>query len=245
MLSQYFFEIKNRFMLVFLSWSITFTIAYLNKNILLFLCIKPILYLFEKNSFYFIATSLTDIFSTYLDLSYLISFQLTFYFILYQVRMFMRPSLYRSEVKQLNFFIYLSFILWLISLSILNLAIIPSVWYFFASFQNFSTNQLNIFLEVRITEYLSFYILLYWIVVVICLIFLVLSIFLNIFSEKLLWIKTTRKPFYFFFLSAATLLTPPDVISQLIVGFSFVIAYELLIVIHIMRIINFFRQVTN
>lgn len=239
MLSQYFFEIRNRSVLVFVSWALTFTIAYLNKGILLFLCIKPILHLFKENSFYLIATSLTDIFSAYLSMSYLVSFQFTFFFVLYQIHMFVVPSLYLFEIRQLNFFIFLSFMLWVINLVVLNYVIVPTVWHFFASFQDFSINALNIFLEVRITEYLSFYIFIYWVIMLIGLIFLIFSIITNLLKEKLVFIKATRKPFYLFFLVIATLLTPPDVISQMIVGFSFVIAYELLIVIHVIQIIKF------
>lgn len=131
MLIKYFFEIRNRAILIIFSWIATVIVAYLNKETLLFLSIKPNLSLFEKTSFYFIATNITDIFSAYLSLAYLVGFQLTFIFSLYHIKTFIIPALYEAEHKKLILFTYLSISLWGFSLLLLNTVVLPFCWNFF------------------------------------------------------------------------------------------------------------------
>ncbi len=235
MLLKYFFEIRNRILLTCFSWIVTLIISYLNKEVLLFISIKPTLFLFKNSSFYFIATNLTDIFSTYIDLIYLITISLTSIFFYYQILTFFLPALYVVEIKTIKFYSLLSFILWLFGLQLLNNVILPFTWYFFSSFQNSSINGVNIFLETRINDYLSFYILLYWVLTFFSQILLLFSFVLNILEDRLEFIKNTRKFFYLIFLLIATFLTPPDIISQILVGVGFSLVYELLIIITILK----------
>lgn len=231
MLNKYFFEIRNRTILIIITWSITMMFAYLNKETLLFLSIKPNLGSFKEIPFYFIATNITDIFSVYLSLTYLVGFQLTSIYFLFHVRDFFMPALYKIERKKLTLSLKLSFVLWLLSLLLLNKVILPFCWNFFTSFQNSSVPSINIFFEIRITEYLSLYVITYYITILIGQCFLVLFLLLNILKNKLLFIKNTRKVFYLIFFVLATLVTPPDVISQLVLGSAFILIYELVIVI--------------
>jgi len=238
MLLKYFLEIKARGILVVFCWATIVLTAYLNKEVVLFLCVLPTLPLFLNSSFYFIATNITDIFSTYLTLSYLTAFQLTTFFLFYQMLAFLSPALYSLEKITLKRILYLSFVFWLISVQILTSLALPLTWSFFLSFQDTSKNVLNIFLETRINEYLTLYIYIYWIVVLIGQSFLGGFFALNFFNKKLKFIKNSRKPIYFFFFIFATLLTPPDVVSQLLLVFCFGVVYELMIIIIILKIMN-------
>ena len=235
MLNKYFFEIRNRTVLIGFSWVVTVMFAYLNKETLLFLSIKPNLGFFKQTSFYFIATNVTDIFSVYLSLTYLVGFQLTFIYFLCHIKAFFMPALYKTEQKKLAFFFKLSFLLWLLGLLLLNKAVLPFCWDFFSSFQNPSTYSVNIFFEIRITEYLSLYVMTYYITAFVSQCFLILFLLLSILKKKLLFIRSTRKIFYLIFFVIATLITPPDIISQLILGNTFILMYELVIVIIIIK----------
>jgi sec-independent protein translocase protein TatC len=238
MLLKYFLEIKARGILILICWTISLLTAYLNKEVILFLCVLPTLPLFLDNSFYFIATNITDIFATYLTLSYLIAFQLTIFFLFYQALMFLTPALYSLEKKILKRILYSSFIFWLISIQMLTSIILPLTWSFFLSFQDTSKDVLNIFLETRINEYLTLYVFIYWVVVLVWQFFLSFFLILNSFNKKLEFIKNTRKFVYFVFFVFATLLTPPDVISQLLLAFCFGIVYELMIITTILKIMD-------
>jgi hypothetical protein len=68
MLFSYFSEIKNRIILLLLTWISTFYICYTYKEILLFVFIKPSLILSKLNNLYFITTNITEIFITYINL---------------------------------------------------------------------------------------------------------------------------------------------------------------------------------
>jgi len=235
MLSNYFFEIRNRVVLIIFSWVVTAIFAYLNKEVLLFLSIKPNIESFKETTFYFIATNITDIFSVYLSLTYLISFQLTIVYCFYNFYKFIELALYKKELQNLVFFFKLSFVLWLFSLLILNNVVLPFCWKFFSSFQNSPVQSVNIFLEIRVTEYLTLYILTYYITIFVTQCFTLVFFFLGVLKKKLLFIRTTRKIFYLVFFILATLITPPDIISQLILGSIFILMYELVIVIIIAK----------
>jgi len=241
MLNKYFFEIRNRTILIIFSWVITVIFTYLNKEILLFLSIKPNLSYFTQTAFYFIATNVTDIFSVYLSFTYLISFQLTFIYIFWHIKTFLAPALYKTEREKITFFFRLSFFLWLLSLLILNKVILPFCWKFFISFQNTSTHSVNIFFEIRITEYLSLYTLTYYITIFVGQSFLLIFLLLSILKKKLLFIRNTRKIFYLIFFVIATLITPPDIISQLMLGSVFILIYEVVIVIIVIKSFNLIR----
>ena len=94
MLNKFFSELKIRLVLVILSWFITAIISYLNKEVLLFILIKPVLVSTNIDSFYFIATNLTDIFSVYLKVVYLIVNQITMFFLIWQGFCYITPALF-------------------------------------------------------------------------------------------------------------------------------------------------------
>jgi len=238
MLLKYFLEIKARSILIISCWVTTLLTAYLNKEVVLFLCVLPTLPLFLDNSFYFIATNITDIFYTYLTLSYLTAFQLTIFFLFYQMLTFLSPALYPLEKSMLKRVLYLSFVFWLVSVQMLTSLVLPLTWSFFLSFQDTSKDVLNIFLETRINEYLTLYVFIYWVVVFVGQFFLSFFLALNSFNKKLEFIKNSRKPMYFFFFGFATLLTPPDVVSQLLLVFCFGVVYELMIITTILKIMD-------
>lgn len=235
MLLKYFSEIQNRILLVCFSWSFTLIVTYLNKKVLLFLCIKPLLLLFKNNSFYFITTNLTDIFSAYFDLIYLIAVSLTIIFSVYHFLIFFSPGLYLSEQKTIKFFSFVSIVLWLFNLKVLHHIILPVILHFFVNFQSFSLTNINIFLEARINDYLYLYTFVYSISIIVNQLLLFFFFVLNILEKRLKFVKNTRKLFYIICFVTATFLTPPDILSQICLAICFILIYELLIVTIILK----------
>ena len=238
MFNKYFLEVRNRTILILFSWGFALLVSYLNKETLLFLLIKPNLILFKDKYFYFIATNLTDMFSAYLHLSYFVAFQTAIVFGLLQLKSFIAPALYKKEHQQIHLFYRLSLVFLLLSILFLHNIVLQCCWRFFSSFQNSSTCSINIFLEMRVTEYLSFYILIYYITVLIGQAFVFVFLMIDALEKKLLFIKKTRKIFYLSFFLLATVVTPPDVISQIFLGSFFIIFYELIIITIILRNFN-------
>jgi Sec-independent protein secretion pathway component TatC len=113
---------------------------------------------------------------------------------------------------------------------ILNIWILPACWNFFLSFQQtIVNNSVNLYFEAKINEYLKFYINLYFMCNLSCQMFMIIILFLIYIKGDLELIKKFRKIFYFSFVIFATIVTPPDVTTQLILSSSMICIYEVLI----------------
>ena len=68
MIYKYYLEIKNRFLLLSLTWVSTILVSYFYKEILLFISIKPSICNNNSIIFYFIFTDVKEVFSVYIKL---------------------------------------------------------------------------------------------------------------------------------------------------------------------------------
>lgn len=231
MLLYYFSEIKNRIILLILSWISTFYICYNYKEILLFLFIKPSLNLSsEFNKIYFITTNITEIFNTYINLASFISNQIAFFFLLKHFIFFIIPGLYKYEINTLKKIIFIYLIFLISSILSLYYIILPISWNFFFHFQQIlSNNQLNLYFEAKLSEYLDYFMTLSKISTLICQIFTLIFIYITNNKNYLTFIKKYKKIIFFFLFILATIITPPDILSQVILGSFIIIFYEILI----------------
>jgi len=248
MLFSYFSEIKNRIILLLLTWISTFYICYTYKEILLFVFIKPSLIISKLNNVYFITTNITEIFTTYINLASFISNQIFLVFFLNHLIIFISPGLYKFEKNTLKQIIFFGLIFWYLSILLLYYIIFPFSWNFFFNFQQtISNNQLHLYFEAKLSEYLNFFILLLKLSTFNCQILTLLFIYINSVKNNLIFIKKYKKFIYFFIFISATILTPPDVISQLLLGIYIIFFYETIIILIIIKniISNLFNKVTN
>ena len=236
MLYKYILEIKNRVFLIIISWMISILICYCYKETLLFLILKLNDKLYYLDSFYFITTNLTDVFNVYLQITCFISNQFMVILIIYHGLVFFSPGLFKHEYYVLKHIILISLFFYCIGIFVCNYLVLPHVWSFFLSFQN---NQLKdgivIFFEAQITEYFNFYISIYYISVFISQIFVLVFLVLNFVKNKIKFINNTRKLAYSSFLIFSTVITPPDIISQITTTLLFVFIYEIIIGIVILN----------
>ena len=242
MIYKYYLEIRNRFFLLFTTWFSTIIICYTYKEILLFLCLKPNINIFQDASLYFIFTNLTEVFATYLQLTYFISNQILYVLLIYHLLIFLAPGLYTFEYKNLKLIFILAVFFWGFSIIILNKLLLPLSWRFFLSFQETITNQIfSLYFEAKINEYLNFYVTLYYVCNFNCQIFILLYIFFDLLNGDLNFIKKYRKIFFFLCLLSATFITPPDIVSQLSFSLCLIIIYEVIIVSIILKtVLKFF-----
>lgn len=201
--------------------------CYYYKNILLFLLIKLNFRLYNLKLFYFITTNLSDVFSVCLKLSYFISFQFTILLIIYHITMFFSPGLFKFEYNLLKLTIFVCFILFIIGIAILHLFVLPFLWDFFLALQ--STCKIQIFFESKITEYFDFYLEIYMLVILITQICSIILLNLLLVKNKIVFIINYRKFVYVSFILISTLITPPDVVSQILVSTCLVLFYELIV----------------
>jgi sec-independent protein translocase protein TatC len=229
----YYLEIKNRIILLIVTWLFTLFMCYLYKEIVLFFILNSTHFFqspFESQNEcnYFIFTDVTEIFYVYIDLILFISNQVIIFNFFYHFLMFLSPSLYKHEYNNLYFFIRISFFIFIISIVVLNVFLMPLSWNFFLNFQNNGFNLIPLFFEAKISEYLVYYINLYSLCLLNGQFTLFMLVYINSLSKNVSEIKKLRKIFYFLFFVISTLVTPPDVISQLCFSFILIFIYEII-----------------
>jgi len=226
-------------MLSFFTWISVICVSYLYKEVLLFLLVKPTIPIKNQTFsiiFYFIFTDITEIFSVYITLIFFFGNQIFMLYFFYHFLVFISPGLYNFELRYLKFVFIFSFFFWLLSIFVLNKILLPITWNFFLSFQTVSiVKSVNLYFEAKLNEYLNFYLTLYYICLFNCQAFMILGLFLYYIKGNLIIVKKFRKFFYYIFIIFSTLLTPPDVISQLLISISTIIIYELLIFSIVLR----------
>lgn len=236
---KYYLEIKNRFFLLFFNWTFVSLICYLYKDIILFIIINSNSYyrIFDIKP-YFIFTDVGEIFYVYLQLIFFVSNQILVIMTFYHILIFLSLGLYHSEYLKLQFTFKIFIISWICSIIFLNKVAIPFSWAFFLSFQKSEQilKPVSFFFEAKIIEYFNYFTSLYYICLINCQFFAIITLSLNNVSSKLGGIKKFRKMFYLIFVIFSTLTTPPDIISQVVMSISLILIYELLVLLKYLKI---------
>jgi Sec-independent protein secretion pathway component TatC len=233
-LLSYILEIQNRIILLIFTWSTVFIICYSYKEIMLYIIIKPSYnnnFLYNSNNIYFITTHVTEIFDTYIDLAYIFSNKICLFFFLIHFIIFIEKGLYNFEINLIKKIFIIYVILSCFSTILLYFIITPLSWNFFFNFQEMVFhNQLNVYFESKLSEYLIFYKNLDKISNIFSQIFTCLFVYINQIENYLKIIKEYKKIIYFFLFFLTTLITPPDIFSQITLGSFIIISYEIFII---------------
>lgn len=233
-LINFFKEIKNRFILTLFSWFFTLATCYIYKKNLLFFIFHSNNKIFIDNCFYFITTDVTDVLAIYLTLSCFITNQLTFVYIVYNVIIFISPGLYEFEHNKIKTIVKLLLFVIFSNLYFTNEFFLPIFWSFFYNFQVTDTS-IPMYFEAKITEYVDFYIFLYYSSGVIFLFYTLCYYLMNYLIYDTNLFKKLKKTMLVSCFILATLVTPPDILSQVIVGLLLFILNECIVIILIFK----------
>ena len=243
MISKFFIEIRNRIFLNVITFLSVFCIIYIYKNFLMSLILitntKFLLDMFD----YFIYTSITEIFLVYIKLDFFLTSQIVYFMLFYHIICFFAYGTYKNEYRYLKYIYFISACLGILSIFFCNLIFIPFLLNFFLSFQDHSLQNISFYFEAKILDYLLFYInsqLGCFISFQIC---VILILFSNYLSKNIKILKNTRKIFYFILLVFCTLVTPPDIFSQIFLFLVLITGFEMLIFINILK--KFIITVSN
>jgi sec-independent protein translocase protein TatC len=229
---KYYKEFKNRFKLLLFAWVNCLNICYYYKERILWLLVESnILFIETSNKPYFIFTNITEVFYIYLEIVVFISNQIAIIILFYQVFMFLSLGLYNFEFKKLKLIFQTFIISWIVCSVTLFKIFVPFSCNFFLSFQEnlTGTQSIPLFFEAKLSEYLQYFISLYYICLTSCQFFTILAIVLTTLNNKLQ--KALRKLFYLIFIIFSTVITPPDILSQVVISSILILIYELLIFI--------------
>jgi len=234
---KYYLELKNRFLLLILTWISTIFISYIYKETLLFLCLTKVNLFYQSNTMlYFIFTDVKEVFSVYFRLICFIGNQVLLIYLMFHILAFISLGLYNFEFRYLKKLFLSGIFFWIFSIFLLNQILLPISWTFFLSFQ--SLTSFNLYFEAKLDEYLNFYILFYYICALYCQIFIIFIIFFDYINTNLDLIKKFRKFFYYIFVFFSTMITPPDIISQIAFSFIIIVIYEILIIFSVFKMVT-------
>ena len=219
--TTYFLEIYKRLLVLLLTWILNFLVLYFYKEEIVYLLGQH-----QQNNFpYFISTNLTEIFFVFIKLSFFLAFYFLYPILLIQLALFFIPALYRYEFLIIRNLFFVSIFLYITTTFFTYNIFLPYCWKFFNSFQiNAEESLVSIHLETKIADYLNFFIETFLLLNIVLHFFLVFVFFLQ--KLTLNFIIKYRKLFYLSFFIFATLVTPPDVFSQILIGFVFVFSFE-------------------
>lgn len=196
------------------------------------------LYLYKEQLFYFLgnyqtskfpsflATNLPEVFFASLKLTIFLGFYISLPVICINIWLFVKPALYKHEAKKVKLLLRLTAFLYTTTLLFTLVVILPSCWKFFTSFEVKSEIiGMSIHLEARLNEYLNFIFEIFFSLCILSYSFLIFFFFIRKYTLTLC-IKY-RKLLFFAFLCIATIITPPDIFSQIFVTLLLIISYEI------------------
>ena len=226
----YYLELRNRIILVSLTWVTTILISYIYKETILFLVIEPVINCSNSTKTYFILTDITEIVSVYFKVIIFLGNHSLILFGLYHIILFFHLGLYHKEYQRITSVVKLIFLFFGASFFFFNKIVLPISWQFFLSFQSFSMlKSIDFYFESKLNEYVDFYTTSYYLCLYYFQIFTVLGIFLEYVKNDITKLKQFRKILYWCFVAIATFITPPDITSQLVLSLTAVFIYEFLL----------------
>jgi sec-independent protein translocase protein TatC len=226
-------ELKYRLTYVLFSTILTFFIAYSYSLELFYFFAKPLINLKVNNFEYsLIYTDITEAFFTYLNLSLYISFTFSFLFLIHQLIYFLIPGLYHKEflfINKIKILIYFCFIL---SILITYFFMLPLIWHFFISNDTSNTiSSMNIHFEGKLNEYVFILLRVFFSIICVFISPLILFVWVKLKIISLNILVNQRKIAFILIFFFGALLSPPDVISQILLAIPLCISYELIIFI--------------
>ena len=230
-----FIEIKNRIVLLSITFISVFCITYSYKILFLMLTLITNPALSNDVLKYFIFTSITELFTIYITLTFFITQQILLYVFFYHCICFLSLGLYKKEYSYLKYIFYISLILNILSNIFFFNSIIPVLSMFLLSFQQYSLQAISFYFEAKISDYLIFFMELYSNCFFSFQCGIIIILISNSISKKLIFLKNFRKYVYLLLLTISTLTTPPDIFSQLILFNIFIIGFEIQILYNILK----------
>lgn len=217
-------ELRTRVMVCVAFFAVVFAFAYWQSEAIYMWLAKP---LGDRPMIY---TGLTEAFMTYIRLALYVATLITAPFAVAQLYLFAAPGLYKRE-KKASLPVIAGFpILFTCGVALAYYGVMPAAWDFFAGFERRS-GDMPLFLTAKVGEYLS-------LTAQLCFAFgmafqfpLIMAALARAGAIGAEGMRKKRKIAIVGAALAAAVLTPPDVVSQILLAIPLIIFYELTILI--------------
>ncbi len=213
-------ELRKRLIYSFLSIGVAFGISYAYIKEIVEILMRPLVRVLPAGSS-LVFTAVPEAFFTYLKAALLAGVFFSSPFILYQIWAFVSPGLYEREKKYIYPYLFVSTIFFVAGALFCYLIVFPVVFRFFLSF---ATNDIRPLPAIK--EYLTFTIKL---LLAFGLLFQWPALILFLSRMGVVSSKTLAKNRKYAILGifvAAAVLTPPDLVSQLLLAGPLLVMYE-------------------
>lgn len=219
-------ELRDRLVRSFIAVGVGFIAAYCFKEKLFELLTAPLVQaMAEAGNAKLIFTGLPEAFFTYLKVSFLAGIVVATPVIFYEFWMFVSPGLYRNEKKYLLPVVVLSIFFFLVGASFGYFVVFP---YGFRFFLGFATETIQAMPSMK--EYLSFASKMLLAFGFVFELPLVITFMARMGLVSVGFLSKNRKYAILIFFVAAAVITPPDVITQVMMALPLMVLYEISII---------------
>ena len=217
-------ELRKRLITCFIAVGIGFVISYGFKEKLFQILTRPLIAVMQTGD-KIIFTGLPEAFFTYLKVAFLSGIMLVAPVILYQFWMFVAPGLYNKEKRLLVPIVFLSSFFFLGGSLFGYFLVFPWGFKFFLGFASETIKPLP-----SMREYLSFSAKLLLAFGLVFELPLVITFLARLGLVSVEFLKKNRKYALLLFFVGAAILTPPDVVTQVMMALPLIVLYEISII---------------
>ncbi|AFX99166.1 twin arginine-targeting protein translocase TatC [Candidatus Endolissoclinum faulkneri L2] len=221
-------ELRVRLIYAMAAFLACFFVGYYLAEPIFWFLVEPLRQLWNGQSDrQLIYTGLHEAFFTYIKVGFFFASCFSFPLVSMQVWLFITPGLYKSERHALLPFMVATPLMFLLGGGIVYYFVIPIAWKFFVSFEIVgSHSHLAMMLEPKVDQYLSLVMRLIFAfgVAFELPILLILLAKYDIVNSRIL--KDKRKYFIVLAFVVAAIMTPPDVVSQVLLAVPIILLYE-------------------
>ncbi len=223
-LTEHLTELRDRLIRCFIAVFVGFVIAYIFKERLFAILTRPLIRVMQEGET-LIFTGIPEAFFTYLKVSLLAGLLLAAPVIIYQFWMFVAPGLYKKERRMMIPIVFVSAFFFIGGALFGYFIVFPFGFKFLLSF---ATENIQALPSMR--EYLSFSSKLLLAFGVAFELPIVITFLARLGLVSVPFLKKHRKYALLIFFAGSALLTPPDVVTQIMLSLPLMVLYEISII---------------